>query len=150
MIRITDQYFWNFVFLIFFIILIVMGSIILETESRIAFSDLTLVDYVLIVLASLRLTQLFAVDSVTRFFREQFWDLKKIGRGYKLEKPKNGPRSAISDLIDCSWSFGLWSTATVTFFYLITPYAIFPVVLLALSSVVAIAHVLTKFVTNRV
>ena len=150
MIRITDQYFWNFVFLIFFIILIVMGAIILETESRIAFSDLALVDYVLIALASLRLTQLFAVDSVARFFREQFWDLNKIGRGYKLEKPKNGPRLAISDLLDCSWSFGLWSTAMVTFFYLITPYAVFPVVLLALSSVVAIAHILTKFVTNRV
>ncbi len=56
MLRITDQYFWNFVFSVFFLILIVMGAIILEGETRIPFDELTLTDYILMTLATWRLT----------------------------------------------------------------------------------------------
>lgn len=149
MLRITDQYFWNFVFTVFFLILVVMGAIILETEARIPLDTLSLVDYVLITLASWRLTRLFVYDIITRWFREQFWDVKKVGRGYQLEKPKVGPRRTIADLLDCPWCFGVWATATVTFFYLITPYAIFPVVLLALSAVATFLQILTNLVGNK-
>lgn len=86
--RITDQYFWNFVFSIFFIVLIVMGAIILETEARIALVDLELVDYVLITLAAWRVTRLFVYDNITKFLREQFWDVKKVGRGLILRSRK--------------------------------------------------------------
>ncbi len=149
MIRITDQYFWNFVFSIFFLLLVVMGTIILETESRILFSNLTIVDYVLITLASWRLTRLFVCDIITRWFREQFWDVKKVGRGYQLEKPKVGPRRTLADLLDCPWCFGVWATASVTFFYLITPYAVFPVVILALSAVATFLQILTNLIGNK-
>lgn len=149
MLRITDQYFWNFVFTVFFLILVVMGAIILETEARIPLDTLSLVDYVLITLASWRLTRLFVYDIITRWFREQFWDVKKVGRGYQLEKPKVGPRRTIADLLDCPWCFGVWATAMVTFFYLITPYAIFPVVLLALSAVATFLQILTNLVGNK-
>jgi len=149
MIRVTDQYFWNFVFTVFFVILVVMGAIILETEARIPLIDLELVDYVLITLASWRLTRLFVYDAVTKFFREQFWDVKKVGKGYRLEKPKTGPRRTLADLLDCPWCFGVWASATVIFFYLITPYAVFPVVLLALSGVATFLQLLSNMVGNR-
>jgi len=149
MIRVTDQYFWNFVFLVFFSLLVVMGAIILETESRIPLTDLSLTDYVLIALASWRLTRLFVYDLVTKFFREQFWDLVKAGRGYRLEKPATGPRRTIADLMACPWCFGVWATATVTFLYLITPYAIFPVVLLALSSIASFLQILSNLVGHK-
>ncbi|NCO61872.1 hypothetical protein GW879_00250, partial [Candidatus Kaiserbacteria bacterium] len=54
MIRITDQYFWNLVFSIFFLILIIMGAIILDTEARIPYEELTIVDFTLMTLASWR------------------------------------------------------------------------------------------------
>ena len=149
MIRITDQYFWNFVFTIFFVILVVMGAIILETESRIPLVELELVDYVLITLASWRLTRLFVYDAVTKWFREQFWDAKKVGRGYRLEKPKVGPRRTLADLLDCPWCFGVWATATITFFYLITPYAVFPIVILAISAVATFLQLLSNQVGQR-
>ena len=149
MIRVTDQYFWNFVFSIFFVILVVMGAIILETEARIPLTDLQLVDYVLITLATWRLTRLFVYDAVTKFFREQFWDAKKVGRGHRLEKPKTGPRRTLADLLDCPWCFGVWAGATVTFFYLLTPYAIFPVIILALSGVATFLQLLANLVGNR-
>lgn len=150
MIRITDQYFWSLVFLIFFTILIIMGSIILDTEARIPLSELKMVDYVLIILASWRLTRLFVSDSITRFFREQFWDVDKVGKSYQLIKPKVGPRRALADLLDCPWCFGIWATATITFFYLITPYAVFPVILLALSAVATFLQILTNLIASKV
>ncbi|MCA9360684.1 DUF1360 domain-containing protein [Candidatus Kaiserbacteria bacterium] len=150
MIRITDQYFWNFIFAIFFLILVVMGSIILETEARIPLVDLSLVDYVIITLASWRLTRLFVYDLITKFFREQFWDVKKVGRGFELVKPKTGPRRTLADLLDCAWCFGIWATATIIFFYLMTPYAIFPVVLLALSALATFLSNLSRLVASKI
>lgn len=149
MLRITDQYFWNFVFSLFFIVLIVMGAIILETEARIPLSDLELVDYVLITLATWRVVRLFVYDAITKFFREQFWDLKKVGRGYQLEKPKVGPRRTVADLLSCPWCIGVWASATVTFFYLVTPYAVFPTILLALSSVATFLQILSNLVGHK-
>ena len=149
MIRVSDQYFWNFVFSVFFLILIVLGAIILETESRIPLSELTLIDYTLITLATWRLVRLFVYDAVTKFFREQFWDVVKVGRGYRLEKPKTGPRRTIADLLSCPWCFGVWAAALVIFFYLITPYAVFPIVLLSVSAVASFLQVLANLVGHK-
>lgn len=149
MIRVTDQYFWNFVFGAFFAILVIMAAIILETESRIPWAELTLVDYVLITLASWRLTRLMVYDAITKWFREQFYDVMKIGRGYELVKPKVGPRRTVADLLSCPWCFGVWATAMVTFFYLITSYAVFPVVILALSAVATFLQLLSNLVGHK-
>jgi hypothetical protein len=149
MLRITDQYFWNFVFSVFFLILVIMGAIILQTESRIPLSDLELVDYVLITLAAWRLTRLFVYDAITKFIREQFWDVKKVGRGYKLEKPKVGPKRTMADLFSCPWCLGVWATALVTFFYLITPYAVYPVLFLGLSAVATFLQLLTNLIGHK-
>ena len=149
MIRVSDQYFWNFVFSVFFLILIVLGAIILETESRILLTELSVVDYTLITLATWRLVRLFVYDAVTKFFREQFWDVVKVGRGYRLEKPKSGPRRTIADLLSCPWCFGVWAAALVVFFYLITPYAVFPIILLAISAVASFLQVFSNLVGHK-
>lgn len=146
MIRVSDQYVWNVVFSAFFVVLVIMGAIILETESRIAYTELSVIDYVLVTLASWRLVRLFVYDAITRFFREQFYDVKKVGRGYRLEKPKLGPRRTIADLLSCPWCFGVWATATVLFFYLLTPLAVFPVTLLALSAVATSLQIIMNLI----
>ena len=149
MIRVSDQYFWNFVFSVFFLILIVLGAIILETESRILLTELSVVDYTLITLATWRLVRLFVYDAVTKFFREQFWDVVKVGRGYRLKKPKSGPRRTIADLLSCPWCFGVWVAALVVFCYLITPYAVFPIILLAISAVASFLQVFSNLVGHK-
>lgn len=149
MLRITDQYFWNFVFSIFFLVLVIMGAIILETESRIPLGELALTDYVLITLATWRLTRLVVYDAITKFIREQFWDSKKVGKGYQLEKPVAGPRRTLAELFDCPWCIGVWAAAFVTFFYLLTPYMLFPVVFLAVSAVATFLQLLSNLVGNR-
>jgi Protein of unknown function (DUF1360) len=149
MFRVTDQYFWNFVFSVFFLILIVMGAIILEGETRIPFEELSLTDYVLMSLATWRLTRLFVYDAITKFIREQFWDVVKVGKGFALEKPKFGPRRTLADLLSCPWCFGMWAAATVIFFYLLTPFAIFPIMLLAIGAVGSFLQILSNLVGHK-
>ena len=121
-----------------------MGAIILETEARIAWVDLTMVDYLIMLLASWRLTRLFVYDTLTRFIREQFLDVVKVGRGYKLEQPKAGPRRLLSELFSCPWCMSVWTSAFVVFIYMLTAYAVFPFALLGLSAVVSFLQIGTN------
>lgn len=146
MIRVTDQYFWNIVFLLFYIGLLVMAIIILQTEARMAYTDLTLLDLSLITLASFRVTRMFVYDSMTKFLREQFLDAKVIRNKVTLVKPAVGPRRTLSDLISCPWCFGVWATTLVAFFYLLTPHAYLPTLILALASVVSLLQLFANMI----
>lgn len=144
--RITDQYFWNVVFLLFFIVLIFMGAVILEEEAYHTYETLTLLDYVLITLASFRIIRMVIYDKIFAFFREQFYDATENKGEVLLVKPERGPRRTLADLLSCPWCFGVWSTAMVAFFYLLTPYAFFPVLFLALASVASFLQLLSNLV----
>ena len=146
MIRITDQYFWNFVFILFYVGLLVMASIILASEARMSYSDLTLFDVTLITLASFRMTQLFVYDGMTKFLREQFYDAKVVRNKVTLVKPSVGPRRTLADLMSCPWCFGLWATSMVIFLYLLTPFAILPTLILAISSIASVLQLLSNMI----
>ena len=145
--RVTDQYFWNLVFSVVFLVFLFMGVVILDGEAYKPIPELTLVDFVLITLASFRVTRLIVYDHITAFFREQFYNVAGEGRGkLVLEKPIGGPRRTLADLLSCPWCFGVWATATVAFFYLLTPLALFPVLLLALSGVATFFQLLANMI----
>lgn len=147
--RITDQYFWNIIFSLFFLALIIMGTIILESEAYKTWNDLTFTDFALMSLASFRLIRLMVYDRISAFFREQFWDVAG-GKGKQvLVKPPFGPRRTLSDLLDCPWCIGVWASATVTFCYLLTPYMFYVVLLLALSSVASFMQILSNLIGWR-
>jgi Protein of unknown function (DUF1360) len=149
MIKITDQYFWNVVFLSFFGFLVVMATIILETESRLTLAEMTVLDVALIVLATWRLVRFVAQDSTTKFFREQFYDLKKTARTYSLEVPATGPRRTILEIMLNPWNLSLGIGSFITFVYLLTAYAVYPLALLALSSLVGILEIGTNFFVQK-
>lgn len=146
MIRITEQYFWQVIFSLFFLGLVFLGMVILDTESRIALDELTLYDFVLISLASWRLVRLFVYDAITKFFREQFADVVKSPAGYTLEKPQAGPRRTVYELLHCPWCFGVWAAATVTFFYLLTPLSLYPILFLAVAAVASFLQMMANLV----
>ncbi len=149
MIKITEQYFWNLVFLSFWGMLVVMGAIILDTESRIPWVEVTMFDITLITLATWRLVRFVNSDSTTKFFREQFYDLKKNARTYSLEVPTTGPRRTILEIIMSPWNLSLGMGAVLTFGYLLTSFAIYPVALLALSGLVGILDAGTNFLARK-
>jgi len=137
------------VFSVFFLILVIMGAIILETEARLAWAELTTFDYIIMLLASWRLTRLFVYDNITRFVREQFKDVVKVGRGYRLETPKSGPRRLLSELFECPWCTSVWTSTIVVFLYLLTEYAVFPFVLLGLSAVASFLQISTNWLGHN-
>lgn len=144
--RITDQYFWNVVFLIFFLCLVFMGTVILQTEAYKLPVDLTLTDFVLISLASFRIIRMVVYDKIFAFFREQFYDPTEYKGQVVLVKPEGGPRRTLADLLSCPWCFGVWATAMVTFFYLLTPYAFFPILFIALSAVASMLQITANLI----
>jgi hypothetical protein len=151
MIRITDQYFWNVIFMLFFLGLVSMGVIILQTEAYISYEDLTIFDLVIIALASFRLIRLFVHDSMTKFFREQFYDAKVTKTGkVTLYKPARGPRRTITDLLSCPWCFGVWTSAMTLFFYLLTPLSFFPVLILAISAVATSLQKVSSLIDSKI
>lgn len=149
MLRITDQYFWNFIFSVFFAVMVVLGVIILDTEAYKQPEDLTVLDLTLITLATWRLIRLFVYDAITKFLREQFWNAVEVKKRVVLEKPVMGARRTLADLFSCPWCFGAWAGAVVTFFYLLTPYAFFPVLFLGLSAVATFLQILTNMIGHR-
>ena len=132
----------------FYLALAVMGVIILDTESRFLETGLQPMDYILMALATWRLIRFFAFDVITRFFREQFWDLKKVGRGFELVKPATGPRRTLADLLSCPACLGIWMGSTVVFFYMLTPLAFIPVVILAMAALWQFLQNLGSLVAN--
>ncbi len=144
--RVTDQYFWNVVFLIFFLCLVFLAIVILDSEAYKTYAELVLVDYVLITLASFRVIRMVIYDKIFAFFREQFYDAKEYKGEIVLTKAESGPRRTIAELLACPWCFGVWSAAMVTFFYLLTPYAFFPVLFLALSAVASFLQILSNLI----
>jgi hypothetical protein len=150
MLKITDQYFWNFVLLVFLGVLVVMGAIILDTEARIQFSDLGLFDIALITLGSWRLTRFLSSDTTTKFLREQLYDLKKTTKSYSLEVPKTGPRRTLLEIILSPWNLSLGITALVTFCYLLSAFTIYPLILLSISGLVSLLQISTEFLEKKV
>jgi len=144
MIRITDQYFWNFIFGIFFLILVILGSIILETEARMTFGDLTFLDIALLTLATWRLTLIFGTDTATKWFREQFYDLKKVGKGYSFELPKVGPRRVFLDALVNPIRSSVWIGALLTFCYLLSDVLFYPLLFLSIAALVIIVQAIVE------
>lgn len=147
--RITDQYIWNIVFTLFFLALVVMGAIILETESYRDWERLTLIDYVLMTGASWRLIRLFVYDAVTKWLREQFLDVEVMAEGIVLRKPAKGPRRTVADLFACPWCFGVWATALVVFCYMMFPAFMYVAAFLAVSAAASYLQLLANLTGHR-
>jgi hypothetical protein len=146
MFRISDQYIWNFLFGLFFFALVVLGTVVLDSEAVRSLEDVTAMELIILSLATLRLTRLFVYDRITAFFREQFYDVVETGRGKRsLEKPLSGPRRTLADLLSCPWCTGMWMAATVVFFYFLTPFAWFPTLFLAVAGLGSLLQIFANY-----
>lgn len=146
--RITNYYLWSIFFSLFFLALLVGGILILEEYAYISFTELTWFEYLLMALATWRVTRLLGKDHVTSFLREQFYNEKKSGRSVVLEKPERGPRRILADLFGCPWCLSLWSAFVVSFFFLLHEIFFYPILILALSAVAAALHCFVERQSN--
>ena len=148
-----DQGIWNFIFTLFFaVVFFTLGHVLFRLDLLPV--SVSLFDAALMVLATFRATRLFVYDKITQFIRDLFLDKEMAeneeGELFILrEKPANGPRRAIAELLACPWCFGMWAALFVTFFYFLTPFAWFPIFVLAISGLGSLVQLLANMVGWR-
>ncbi len=148
--RISDQYIWNFLFSVLFVSLVFSGMVILRSSAARPMTEPSMMEFLILSLATFRLTRLMVYDKIMAFFREQFWDVVETARGKRvLEKPQKGPRRTMADLLSCPWCIGMWAGATVVFFYYLTELAWFPILFLAVAGMGSFFQLLSNMVGWR-
>lgn len=146
MVRSIDQYIWNVVFTLLFVVLATVALAMLEDGGHIGYGVLGFGDMLLLSLATFRLTRLFVYDAVTKFVRELFWDAEEMAGEVVFTKPLRGPRRTLADLFSCPWCFGIWAAAVLTFFYLYTPISFVPIAVLAIAGLGSFFQLLANMV----
>jgi hypothetical protein len=115
-------HFWHTFLSIFFIVVAVLAIMWLDALGRLA-SWIPLTDFVLMALAVTRLVRLTTYDTITSFIRDWF----------KGADPESF-RGSLGTLINCPWCTGLWFALVVVFFYFLSPYSWYGILILALAS----------------
>lgn len=92
-------------------------------------------EFVLLALAVFRVVRFFAYDKITEWLRDIFYDVRVQGEEVIRTKPSRGVRRTIIDLLLCPWCLGVWASLFITFFYFYTPFAWFPIIMLAIAGV---------------
>ncbi len=148
-----DQGVWNFIFSLLFVGLFIAAGWLLFSLGRLPIA-ISLFDFTLIILATFRLTRLFVYDKVTQFVRD--WFVRKTvvseegGDMVVVRQPYvRGPLRTLHDLLGCPWCFGVWAALAVVFFYYLTPYAWFVILVLAVAGVATFLQLLSNMVGWR-
>lgn len=147
----NDETFWSIIFTLVYVLAFVIGLIILRNINGTLPTTISVFDLILVSLAAFRLTRLFVYDHITQFFRDWFLD-KEIyidERGASVitrTPPLHGPRQTAHVLLGCPWCFGMWAGLLVPFFYFLTPYAWFFILVLAVSGVATFIQLLSNLV----
>jgi len=124
----NDQYFWNFVYSVLFVLLVMLSWFYLKSIGPMP-DKIPVFDFILLALAIFRLIRLFVYDSITNFIRDHF------------AKYENGPGKTLSNLLGCPWCTGVWMAFGVVFFYFATPFAWYPILILALAGTASFIQV---------
>lgn len=90
-------------------------------------------EFILLVLASFRLTRLIVYDSITEFLRSPFHQAVEdqlpdgTTETYVIIKGR-GIRYWIGELLSCHWCTGIWSTVFIYVSFILWPVIVSPIV----------------------
>ncbi len=147
----NDQNKWSVVFSFLYLVIFLIGVMLLKKVNGDLPTSIPLFDLVIITLAAFRLTRLFVYDHIMQFFRDFFLDKEE----YKDERgatqvrrfpPITGPRRTINDLLSCPWCFGMWAGLLIPFFYFLSPYAWFVILVFAISGVATLFQITANLI----
>ncbi|WP_442862481.1 DUF1360 domain-containing protein [Bacillus sp. USDA818B3_A] len=85
--------------------------------------------YIMLILASYRLTHLIVFDKITEFIRRPFVKKVKVETAEGITT-KEVPTSMFGYLLKCYWCAGVWSAILLGGGYLLFPKAIFVIILI--------------------
>lgn len=148
-----DQNLWNFIFSIFFVLVLVGALWAIYTNRGSWPTSISIFDAFLLVCAAFRITRLVVYDKITRFFREWFVHktiVEHAGSKWVEMRPvEDGFRQTMADLLVCPWCVGLWSGLVVSFFYYMYPWAWFVILFLAISGLGSLVQILANMIGWR-
>ncbi|MCL6571157.1 MAG: DUF1360 domain-containing protein [Bacillus sp. (in: Bacteria)] len=83
-------------------------------------SDISWITYIMLILASYRLTHLIVFDKITEFIRKPFVRIVKVETDAGTVT-KEVPKSMFGYLLKCYWCAGIWSSVLLGGAYLLFP-----------------------------
>ena len=126
--------FWNSVYGLFFVALVLLGSDWLMKEGLLA-RYVSLGDFLLMALAIFRLIRLTSYDVITAFIRDGV-----------ANAPKDSFVGTFSQLVHCPWCTGLWFSFFVVFAFYALPIAWPIILILALAGVASLIQILSNLI----
>jgi hypothetical protein len=150
----NNQAFWYLMYVLFFVAVTAVSAVILSRVNGGLPYGISMFDFVLIILATFRLTRLFVYDKVAKFFRDWFLDETNLeGPNGELlvvrTKPEDGPRRTAVELIECPWCVGVWFAVVVAFFYYLTPGAWYFILILAVAGIASLTQIIANMIGWR-
>jgi hypothetical protein len=120
--EIKEQNPWHILFTLTFLALTALSIIFLHSMGKFP-KPVPVFDFIIMGIAVFRLTHLFVYDFVMHFVRDYF------------AKFQRGPGKTISNLLSCEWCTGMWTSLIVGFFYFLTVYSWYVILIIALAGV---------------
>ncbi|MEH7115416.1 DUF1360 domain-containing protein [Neobacillus niacini] len=91
--------------------------------------DISWITYVMLILASYRLTHLIVFDKITEFIRKPFMKKVQVETNHGTVT-KEIPKSMFGYLLKCYWCAGVWSAIFLGGGYLLFPKVTFVIILI--------------------
>jgi hypothetical protein len=112
---------------------------------------ITLLNLLLLSLASFRLTRLLIFDKITEFIRAPFFDeIKEENVGGEVEvyyvPKKTGIKKFFGELLSCYWCTGIWASAGIVSLFLTS--ANFSTAIILILAIAGLASILETIVQH--
>lgn len=122
-----DQNFWNFIFSVFFIGVLVAAVYYMYELRGGYLVSVPWFDAIIMSFAAFRITRLIVYDKIARWFRELFAARREFEEGgvvyVEVTPYPRGFRHTVYDLLNCPWCIGVWSALVVVFCYFVFSWA---------------------------
>lgn len=148
-----DQNFWNFIFSIFFIGVLMVAVYYMQELRGGYLVSVPPFDALVMSFAAFRITRLIVYDKIARWFRELFASRREYeedGVTYVEVAPyPSGFRHTVYDLLNCPWCIGVWSALIVVFCYFVFAWAWSVIFFLALAGAGSLIQVVANAIGWR-
>ncbi len=124
------EYFWNFLYTIIFLSLTLFLGWFLWSKS-LYISQLSVFDFIILSLATYRLTRLLIYDKVLNFIRDKIVQ----------STSEKGWIKSSQYFLTCPWCAGVWMSLFITSLYLYHDLGKFLAYILAISGVASFIHI---------
>ena len=130
--ELADQHFWSIIILVVLVVVFAVFMIFFGPEAAGALSGITSFQFVVLSLATFRLTRLLATDNVMLWLRDMCVNVnEKTNPETGLlcivrEKPLKGFRLLLANLFECQWCVSVWAAFIVAVFYISVVLDVFP------------------------